>query len=322
MAQQPAFEMQHQPRPFEGVTRRSAVRSELILGCFLVVVAPFVPLAVEVLDDTIVVGPGVGVNDPVDDGERPRPPLRLVENVGELQEGLGRVHVAVAAAIRLVFAPVAGKPLTHAPFVFGPEPGLDHVDDIVQQRLGVFVAGLPSAGRRQRDEGVNVGLLGLRFARLGPFAIPAAVLIVVKLASQCRDAVCHQRCHAGLATHSGQRETVRHAGSDHGVGVGIRRQSAVFVQRRKTALGMARGAIERQQALAFALQPVMMCRPIQPAVLTWRQIVSRTWHVRGLLLPENCCWCSKTLGDSRAGLHDFRSFGDRSTVDDHAAVGV
>lgn len=230
----------------------------------LVVIRQWLPLPVEMLDDPVIAGGGMLVDDPFDNMQGAVEPARVLGDIGQGEERLGGVHVAVGAAIGLLAAPVAVEGLAHRALLLAPEVRFDDPDRLRQQGFGAGARGHHRGTRRQGDEGMQVGGLAAVTVGMPGGGEPAAVFAVAQRAVEGGNAVVHQRGVTGNALDMGHGETVGHPCGVHGAGPGTARQAPALVQVAE-AFGQPGRAGEPQQALAFGGQPVMMGRSVQPA---------------------------------------------------------
>lgn len=204
------------------------------------------------------------MDDPLDNVQGTVEPARVLGDIGQGEERLSGVHVAVGAAIGLLAAPVAVEGLAHRALLLAPEMRFDDPDRLHQQGFGAGACGHHRGTRRQGDEGMQVGGLATVAVALSGAGEPAAVLAIAQRTVERGDAVVHQRGVTGNALDMGHGETVGHARGVHGAGPGIARQAPALVQVAE-AFGQPCRAGEPQQALAFGGEPLMMGRSVQPA---------------------------------------------------------
>ena len=262
------FEVQQQPRPLETVARGGAVRAEAVSGVVVVVLAQRLPVAVEVFDDHVAVSCCMTMNHPLDDALRAHQPALIFSDIGQREERFGGVHVAVGAAIGLFVAPVAIEEFAHGALFFAPEIRVDDVDRIIQQRLGAGTLCDHRRAGRERDKGMQIGILaGVAVAMFGDRK-PAAVQRIPQWTTQGRNAVINQFGKPRQALNVGHGEAVGHARGVHGFGLRVRRQTAAFVEvaetfRQLCSLG------ECQQAQTFVGEPLLVGRGVQPTAEAW-----------------------------------------------------
>ncbi|RMP19625.1 hypothetical protein ALQ26_05999 [Pseudomonas amygdali pv. lachrymans] len=243
--------------------RRGAERPEAISRVFAVVIGQRLPVLCEVLDDLKIVGPGMLMDHPLDNAQRPVEPLSIAGYVGQREEGFGAVHVAVGAAIGLFVAPVLRKRLTHGTFLLAPETGLDDLDGLGQQCLRARPPRHHGRTGRQCDESMQIRLFVGFTAVFERSTEPAIVFGIAQRATQCGDAMIDQCGTAGYALRMGHGKTVGHTCGIHGFGRGADHQTAVVIQTAKTVVEP--GSLgEGQQTVAFQCQPLMMGWRAQP----------------------------------------------------------
>ncbi|RMQ50890.1 hypothetical protein ALQ04_05423 [Pseudomonas cichorii] len=257
------FQMQHQPRPLEGMPRRGAERTKTVGGIVAVIVGQRLPGLAEMLDDLEVIGRGMAMNDSLDNAQRPLKPLPVAGDIRQGQESLGTVHVAVGAAIGFLTLPVTGEGLAHRAFLIAPETAIDDVYRIGQQRLGARPSGHHGRTGGQGDKGMQIGLFVGLAALLQGRAEPATMLGIAQWPRQGRNAVVDQRRAARNALRVGHGKTVGHACGVHGLGRGTDHETAIVVETAETVFqpgSLGKG----QQAHAFLRQPLMMTLRKQP----------------------------------------------------------
>ncbi|RMM28771.1 hypothetical protein ALP21_05426 [Pseudomonas savastanoi pv. phaseolicola] len=258
-----SLQMQHQPRPLEGMPRRSAEGPETVGRVFPVVIGKRLPVLGEMLDDLKVVGTGMLMDNPLDNAQRPVEPLRVTRHIGECKEGFGAVHVAVGAAIRFLIAPVPRERLTHGAFLIAPEMRLDHLDGVGQQCLRARPPRHHGRTGRQCDERMQISLLFGLAAVFERGTEPAAVFGIVQRSAQCGDTVIDQRSTARDALRMRHGKTVGHARRVHGSCGGTDHQPTVVIKTAK-AVVQPRSLGEGQQTIAFQCQPLVMGWRAQP----------------------------------------------------------
>ncbi|RML50155.1 hypothetical protein ALQ94_05480 [Pseudomonas amygdali pv. morsprunorum] len=257
------LKMQHQPCPLECMPRRGAERPETVGRVVMVVVGQRLPALSEVLDDLKVVRPGLLMDYPLDNAQRPVEPLCIAGHVGQREKGFGAVHVAVGTAVGFFMAPVLRERLAHGAFLLAPEMRLYDLNGVGEQCLSARAARHHRRAGGQRDECMQVGLLVGLAAVFKRGAEPAVVLGIAQRAAECGDPVIDQRGAAGYALRMGHGKTVSHACSVHGFGRGADHQTSVVVKTAKAVFQP--GCLgEGQQAVAFKRQPLMMGWRAQP----------------------------------------------------------
>ncbi|MNH03165.1 hypothetical protein D3C79_624180 [compost metagenome] len=255
-----SLKVQDQTGPLERMARRCAVWAKVICGIVPVVFGQRLPVHIEMFDHSVVTGASMAVNDALDDTQGALQPKYIARHIGQGEEGLSGVHVAVGTTIGFRLLPVAGEGLAHRTLLLTPETLLDDPYRLRQQPLCSRSARHDGRAGGKRDEGMQVSRLAVvaLAVRAGE---PTAVPGVAQRPAQGLHTVLHQ-CQAAWRTLKvGQGEAVGHARGVHGFGDSRRGQFAAGVEIAETFRGL-RGLGEREQPLALACEPGGMFRGI------------------------------------------------------------
>ncbi|MNS45143.1 hypothetical protein D3C72_776030 [compost metagenome] len=260
---QAGFQMQQQPRPLQGMPGRGAIRPEVVCRVRLVVVRQWLPEGVEMLDDPVAVGGGMGMDDALGNTQGALEPQAVAGDVCQGQKGLGRVHVAVGATVLLGQLPGAGEGFPQGTLLFAPEMRFEHLHRACQQGWCTASTCHHRRAGGQGDKGMQVSRLAAVVMATG-VGEPAAVGGILQRATQGGHTVFGIGQVAGHALQVGQGETVGHAGGDQGFGAGTGGKQACGVEAAE-AIGQFRSRGEGQQALPFCHAPGGVGRGVEPA---------------------------------------------------------